>query len=57
MTFTLHAPQIIWLLLLVVGIALSAALHDKPRQPHNFWVDIVCYAISFGLLYWGGFFG
>lgn len=56
MTFTLHAPQAIWLAMTVVGLVLIARDHGKARPPQNFWIHLFAVAISFGLLLWGGFF-
>lgn len=49
-------PQIIYLILAGFGFALSIMMHGKPRKPHNAYSDLVAALISFGLLYWGGFF-
>jgi len=57
MTFTLHVPQIIWLVLVIYGTAYALVNHGKPRPPYNIWIDLVSTAISLGLLWWGGFFG
>jgi len=50
------APQIIYLSLVFSGLLIAANQHGKERSPHNFWVTLVATAISFSLLYWGGFF-
>lgn len=54
----IHAPQIIYLILLFIGIGIDVQRHGEPKKPgtHNFWGDIIIAALGFGLLYWGGFF-
>lgn len=53
----LHAPQIIWLVLAAAALLLEANRHGKPKEgKYNLWTSIAAVAISFGLLWWGGFF-
>lgn len=53
----MNAPQIIMIVLLAMSLGLSLANHGKQKEgKHNFFLDIFASGISFGLLYWGGFF-
>jgi hypothetical protein len=57
MTIHFGAPQLIWAALIVVNLVLGGFLHGKPKlSKHNVWTDVVTAVLSFGLLYWGGFF-
>lgn len=49
-------PQIIFLILSVVGFGMSIVLHSKPRTPHNFYSGLIATCITYALLFWGGFF-
>jgi len=50
-------PQIIYLVLLAVGLLLAAYRHNEPKDGvNNFWVDFIATTLSFGLFLWGGFF-
>lgn len=54
---TLHAPQLIFIALLVLGTGVSLAKHGQPKEGrHNFTLAVLSDAIVIGLLYWGGFF-
>lgn len=54
---TLHAPQILMLGLMILGLGISLAQHGEPRTgKHNLMHSIIGCAIQFGLMYWGGFF-
>lgn len=57
MTINLGIPQIIWLVMAVIGLIVEIVEHGKPREPHNAYTFAVSIVISFLLLYWGGFFG
>lgn len=57
MTINLGIPQIIWLVLVVLGLIYETINHGKEREPHNAYTFAVSAVISFSLLYWGGFFG
>ena len=52
----MDAPQIIVIVLMVVGIAVSAVNHNNPTT-WNVYKSIARVALWAGLLYWGGFFG
>lgn len=56
MIINLGAPQIIWLVLAVLGLIYETINHGKEREPHNAYTFAVSAVISFSLLYWGGFF-
>lgn len=50
-------PEGILLALLALNILATAALDGKPRTgTHSFPLAVCAGAISFGLLWWGGFF-
>lgn len=54
----LNAPQIIWFVIILLHLGFGLAKHGQKRNDeHNFFVDLFATAFSFGLLYWGGFFG
>jgi hypothetical protein len=53
---TLHAPQIVLIVLIFVSLILSAHDHGKPRKPDNFWISLVSAALMLLLLWWGRFF-
>jgi hypothetical protein len=53
-------PQIIWLALCFLAVSLSLATHGEPiKEPntkHNGLIHIWRWAVTGGLMYWGGFF-
>lgn len=55
---TLHAPQIIMLVMAALSLAANCVLHGTRKTGfyHVGW-DIAGTALTFSLLYWGGFFG
>jgi hypothetical protein len=54
---TLHWPQIVLLVIIVLADGMALALHGKPKTgDHNFWSSILSTAIMLTLLYYGGFF-
>lgn len=58
MSITLHAPQIIFLVLSAMSLGISLAMDGKPRAgKYSFLVTLISQAIGIGLVYWGGFFG
>ena len=55
---TLHAPQIIILILMAIGMGVSLARYgERKRDCYDFSDILFGPTITFGLLYWGGFFG
>lgn len=57
MTFTLGAPQIIWLTFVVMSLGVNAIQHGKNREDkYNFWAVLISFFINVALLWWGGFF-
>ncbi len=50
------APQIVMLALIFINLLLSAHLHEKPKDDHNFWADLISMSILSLILWWGGFF-
>ena len=56
-TFTLGAPQIIWLTFVVMSLGVNAIQHGKNREDkYNFWAVLISFFINVALLWWGGFF-
>lgn len=54
----LKAPQIIYLVIVLIALLLDANLHGKPKTGyHNFFTSAIGIVLGLGLLYWGGFFG
>ena len=49
-------PQWTMLFLMVLGLGITIGLHGKPRPNYSIWTDLIASAISFTLLYFGGFF-
>jgi hypothetical protein len=55
---TLHAPQIIYVVLLLLGVGIDLAKHGQPKTgKHSFPSSFFAAALILALLYWGGFFG
>jgi hypothetical protein len=55
---TLHAPQLIYLALMLISLGIAMSRHGEPKSGnHNLLVDIIATALGFALVYWGGFFG
>lgn len=52
----LGIPQILMLLIIVMGGTITMVNHGKPRGDYNFWYWFISFAITLGLLWWGGFF-
>ncbi len=53
----MHAPQIIYFVLILLTFGLVAAKHGKPiDEKYSFGAMAVTIAILCGLYYWGGFF-
>lgn len=49
--------QIILVAAMLVNLGFVAARHGEQREPYCFPVSFVDFAITIGLLWWGGFFG
>lgn len=56
MTFHIGIPQLIYCLITLFGLIIAAVRHGE-EITYNFGITIVGTLITFGLLYWGGFFG
>lgn len=54
---TMHAPQIIFCTLMLIGYGIHAAKHGQKREPYNGGVALLDVIITSLLLWWGGFFG
>ena len=52
----MHTPQIIYIVLQVLGLGLSMAKHGQPQKPYDFWISLTASVIMLSLLIWGGFF-
>jgi len=55
----MHAPQIIMIILLALGVWQSLMKHGEYRsdEKYNFWASLIAAGIEVALLYWGGFWG
>ena len=54
----LGAPQIIYLILLFLGVGAEAVKHGQPKKGnHNVWVALTGAGLVMALHYWGGFYG
>lgn len=54
----LGIPQVIMLALMIYNLTLTCIRNGEPKdEDYNFTATLIASAISFGLLYWGGFFG
>jgi hypothetical protein len=49
-------PEWILIGMTVVGLLITAMFHGRPQAPYNIFLSMVGTAITYGLLYWGGFF-
>ena len=56
MKIELHAPQIVWVLLVVYVLTSTTIRHGKPRSNEDAWFTLLGTVLNFLLLYWGGFF-
>ena len=53
----MKAPQIIMIVLLSIGLLLSARYHGEDKEDtYNFWWTLASSAVTIGILVWGGFF-
>jgi len=52
----MDTPQIIFLMLIGVGLGMHLVKHGEPRERYNFWVFSFAAGLEVALLYWGGFF-
>jgi len=46
----MHAPQIIWIILMTLSLGIIIEKHGKVTT-HNFWHVLIAVAIQVGLLY------
>ena len=54
----MHAPQIIVIIWLCLGLGITLSKHGEPKEgKESFWRDASVTVILMSLLYWGGFFG
>lgn len=53
----IHAPQLIYLLLVGISLGVDIAKHGTPRTgKHDAWSGLIAMVAMLALLYWGGFF-
>ncbi len=52
----MKAPQLTFLLLILVGLLIAANQHGKERKPTDFWTTLIATSLEISILYWGGFF-
>jgi hypothetical protein len=53
----LGIPQIIYLILWLLGAGIAMAKHGEPKTgKYDFWTTLLSSILALGLLYWGGFF-
>jgi len=48
-------PQIVMIVLFVIGLLVSAENHGKPRKPESFPAALIGICLEIWLLYCGGF--
>ena len=54
----MRAPQILWILVIAIGLGTSFAQRGKERTgKEKVWPSLVSVGIHVTLLWWGGFFG
>jgi hypothetical protein len=52
----MNAPQVTMIVLFALCLFSARIDHGKPRTgTHNFWVALICDALLFAVLWWGGF--
>lgn len=51
----MKAPQIIFIILSIMDLLVTARKHGEPKGNYNIVVKIIDYAILTGILLWGGF--
>ena len=57
MNINLGLPQIIYLMLVAIGLGITIEEHGKPKDGiNNFWATFIAQALTIALLVWGGFF-
>ena len=52
---TIWAP-LAYVGLSILGFGFAIAKHGQPREPYNMWTLLLGTALSWSLLWWGGFF-
>ena len=54
----MEAPQMIVVALTIWSLTHEGMKHGDPKDGyHSFWTSGISQIVSFGLMYWGGFFG
>jgi len=52
-----YLPQIIYILLFLLGLVSAGLRHDKPKEgKYNLYSDLIAIIIQALLMLWGGFF-
>ena len=53
-----HAPQVIYLVRVVMGLTFIGIKHGKPKTGYeSFWSTLIGVIIQILIIWWGGFFG
>jgi hypothetical protein len=56
MQLTFHAPQLVFVVLLFLGLIVAIVKHGEKRSDYSAFVTFFDTMITLALLYWGGFF-
>lgn len=56
MTIHFGWPQLIYVVLLVLGLVVATLDHGKPRKPSHVGTHVLAVIIMTALIWWGGFF-
>jgi len=57
MTFHIGIPQLLYIILAVIGLLITAANHGYPKKgKDDIWTATIATILVFLLLLWGGFF-
>jgi hypothetical protein len=49
-------PQILFIIIVMLGAGVTIAKHGEPQKPHNIVTTLIAQVIMHGLLFWGGFY-
>jgi hypothetical protein len=48
-------PQWVMFVLMVLGLGMAIGNHGQPQRNYSFWTSLIGNAITFAILYFGGF--